>query len=56
VKPRQRSTGSGGYFGKLGSRHIQKVDPFAETIVRAWTQAVQRPTRGSFVLTTVRVA
>jgi hypothetical protein len=47
VKPRQRSTGSGGYFGKLGSRHIQKVEPFADTIVRAWMHAVQRPTRGS---------
>ena len=47
VKPRQRSTGSGGYLGKVGSWQSQKVEPFAETIRRAWAHATQRPTRGS---------
>src|SRR5687768_4876056 len=45
--PPQRSTGSGGYFGKAGlvldSEHITNTDPRSDVMRRAWRQISQRP-------------
>lgn len=45
VKSPQRSTGSGGYFGRPGARQFQNVEPRRVTMAFACAQRSQSPGR-----------